>query len=46
MKLVSEEWKKNKMNGKFKDAAGYGMAKKGYIAFRITAAKRGLRTLR
>ncbi|WP_018611919.1 3-keto-disaccharide hydrolase [Segetibacter koreensis] len=30
--IGSEEWKKNKMNGKFKDAAGYGMAKKGYIA--------------
>jgi hypothetical protein len=30
--IGSEEWKKNKMNGKFKDATGYGMAKKGYIA--------------
>lgn len=30
--IGSEEWKKNKMNGKFKDAAGYGVAKKGYIA--------------
>lgn len=30
--LYSEEWKKNKMNGKWKDAAGYGMSKKGHIA--------------
>lgn len=30
--IGSEEWKKNKMNGKWKDAAGYGMAKEGYIA--------------
>lgn len=30
--IGSEEWKKNKMEGKWKDAAGYGMAKKGYIA--------------
>jgi len=30
--MGSEEWKKNKMNGKWKDAPGYGLAKKGYIA--------------
>lgn len=30
--IGSEEWKKNKLNGKWKDAGGYGMAKKGYIA--------------
>lgn len=30
--IGSEEWKTNKMNGKWKDAAAYGMAKKGYIA--------------
>lgn len=30
--IGSEEWKKNKMNGKWKDANGYGLAKKGYIA--------------
>ena len=30
--IGSEEWKKNKMNGKWKDAKGYGMAKKGHIA--------------
>lgn len=30
--IGSEDWKKNKMNGKWKDADGYAMAKKGYIA--------------
>ena len=30
--IGSEDWKKNKMNGKWKDAKGYGMAKKGHIA--------------
>ena len=30
--LYSEEWKKNKMAGKWKDAEGYGMTKKGHIA--------------
>lgn len=30
--IGSEDWKKNKMNGKWKDAEGYGRAKKGYIA--------------
>ncbi len=28
----TDEWKKNKMEGKWKDAPGYGMTKKGYIA--------------
>ncbi len=30
--IGSEEWKKNKVNGKWKDSPSYGMAKKGYIA--------------
>lgn len=30
--LYSDEWKKNKMMGKWKDAPGYGMSKKGHIA--------------
>ncbi len=30
--IGSKEWKQNKMNGKWKDAPAYGMAKKGYIA--------------
>jgi len=30
--IGSEDWKKNKMNGKWKDAEGYAAAKKGYIA--------------
>ena len=30
--IGSEDWKKNKMNGKWKDAAGYAQAKKGHIA--------------
>lgn len=30
--LWTDEWKKKKMNGKWKDAGGYGMSKKGYIA--------------
>ena len=31
--LQSDEWKKLKATGKWKDEAGYGAAKKGYIAF-------------
>jgi hypothetical protein len=30
--LWTDEWKKKKMEGKWKDAAGYGMSKKGHIA--------------
>lgn len=30
--LGSEDWKKKKAEGKWKDAAGYGMTKKGHIA--------------
>lgn len=29
--IGSQDWKNNKMNGKWKDAAEYGMAKKGHI---------------
>ena len=31
--LWSDEWKKKKMAGKWKDAPGYGLSKKGYITF-------------
>ncbi len=30
--LYNDEWKKNKMEGKWKDAPGYGMSKRGHIA--------------
>jgi len=30
--LWTDDWKRKKMEGKWKDAAGYGMARKGYIA--------------
>ena len=30
--LWTDEWKNKKMNGKWKDAAGYGLSKKGHIA--------------
>ena len=30
--MWTDEWKKKKMEGKWKDAAGYGMSKKGHIA--------------
>jgi hypothetical protein len=30
--LWTDEWKRKKMEGKWKDAAGYGMARKGFIA--------------
>ena len=30
--LWSDAWKQEKEHGKWKDAAGYGMAKKGHIA--------------
>src|SRR5438045_6098992 len=31
-KLWTDEWKANKAKGKWKDAANYGMSKKGHIA--------------
>ncbi|MEP6927951.1 MAG: DUF1080 domain-containing protein [Ginsengibacter sp.] len=31
--LYSDDWKKKKLAGKWKDAPGYGMSKKGYITF-------------
>jgi hypothetical protein len=31
--LWNDEWKKKKMEGKWKDAPGYGLSKKGYITF-------------
>lgn len=30
--LYNDEWKKNKIEGKWKDAPGYGMSKRGHIA--------------
>ncbi len=30
--MWTDEWKKKKANGKWKDASGYGMSKKGHIA--------------
>jgi hypothetical protein len=30
--MWTDEWQKKKMNGKWKDAPGYGMSKKGHIA--------------
>lgn len=34
--LWSDEWKKNKANGKWKDAPGYGASKSGHIAFQAS----------
>jgi hypothetical protein len=31
--LYSDDWKKKKMAGKWKDVSSYGQAKKGYITF-------------
>lgn len=34
--LWTDEWKKNKNAGKWKDAPGYGLAKSGYVAFQAS----------
>lgn len=44
--LWTDEWKKNKMAGKWKDAPGYGQSKKGHIALQDHGSEAWFKNIR
>ena len=44
--LWTDEWKQKKTNGKWKDAAGYGMSKKGHIALQDHGSEAWFKNIR
>ena len=43
--LWTDTWKQHKANGKWKDAKGYGLAKKGHIAIQDHGGEAGFKNI-
>ena len=43
--LWTDAWKQHKANGKWKDAKGYGLAKKGHIAIQDHGGEAGFKNI-